>query len=119
MGSGGLSLHTPSGPSETTQVMALGDISESHQPSSLPEAEARPPIKHSTLPLKTQGKQVRRKEGGREGGKGMSSTAITPCGPSPEGPLSFLAAHHPCIHPAPQPAFCHALLFEITHTHLR
>lgn len=68
MGSGGLSLHTPSGPSETTQIMALGDLSESHQPPSLPGAEARPPIKHSTLPLKTQGKQVRRKEGGREGG---------------------------------------------------
>lgn len=67
MGSGGLSLHTPSSPSETTQVMALGDLSESHQPPSLPGAEACPPIKHSTLPLKTQGKQVRRQEGGREG----------------------------------------------------
>ena len=115
MGSGGLSLHTPSGPSETTQVMTLGDLSESHQPPSLPGAEARPPIKHSTLPLKTQGKQARKKEGGR----GMPSTAITPCGPSPEGPLSCLAAPHPRFHPAPQPAFCHAPPFEITHTHLR
>lgn len=115
MGSGGLSLHTPSGPPEATQVMALrgtswADLSESYQPPSLPEAEVRPPIKHSTRPVKTQG---------REGARGMTSTAIIPCGPSPGGPLSCLAAHHRPSRPAPQPAFCHALSFEITHTHLR
>lgn len=62
MGSGGLSLHTPSGPPEATQVMALrgtswADLSESYQPPSLPEAEVRPPIKHSTRPVKTQGRE--------------------------------------------------------------